>query len=317
MKSKIILFILLLSNIFSETLFPEIFGDDLKQLVINEYKTSSTLGYNSARDIMYSEIDIKAGNQLTGVYSGYTITLDLSQDPSTNAYEQGINCEHTWPQSLGSGSEPMKSDMHHLFPTKSNVNSSRGNDPFANSVDALTDKWYRNDSYIQSIPTQFINEYAEKYNPPNQSDERFEPREEQKGNTARAMVYFYTMYNDVADNNFWELQKEALLNWNFIDPPDNNEIDRTWAIASYQQNKPNPFVLDPTLFNRIYFWEDILSGDVNIDYELNVLDLVYMIDLIISQNSFSEEMMYIIDANQDNSFNVLDAVIFVQLIVGR
>ena len=317
MKSKIILFILLLANIFSETLFPEIFGEDLKQLVIDEYKTSSTLGYNNARDVMYSEIDIKAGNQLTGVYSGYTITLDLSQDPSTNAYEQGINCEHTWPQSLGSGSEPMKSDMHHLFPTKSNVNSSRGNDPFAESVDALTDKWYRNDSYIQNIPTQFINEYAEKYNPPNQSDERFEPREEQKGNTARAMVYFYTMYNDVADNDFWELQKEALLNWNFIDAPDNNEINRTWAIASYQQNKPNPFVLDPTLFDRIYFWEDILNGDINVDYELNVLDLVYMVNLIISQNSFSAEMMYIIDANQDNNFNVLDAVIFVQLIVGR
>ena len=91
----------------------------------------------------------------------------------------------------------------------------------------------------------------------NQNDERFEPREEQKGNTARAMVYFYTMYNNVADNNFWELQKEILLNWNFIDPPDNDEIDRTWSIASYQQNKPNPFVLDPTLFDRIYFWEDI------------------------------------------------------------
>ena len=42
-----------------------------------------------------------------------------------------------------------------------------------------------------------------------------------------------------------------------------------------------------------------------------------MIDLIISQNSFSDEMMHIIDANQDNNFNVLDAVIFVQLIVGR
>ena len=141
MKSKIILFILLLSNLFSETLFPGVFGNDLKQLIINNYKTSSTLGYNNARDIMYSEIDIKPGNQLTGVYSGYTITLDLSQDPSTNAYNQGINCEHTWPQSLGAGSEPMKSDMHHLFPTKSNVNSSRGNDPFAESIDGLTDKW--------------------------------------------------------------------------------------------------------------------------------------------------------------------------------
>ena len=316
MKSKIILFILLLSNLFSETLFPGVFGNDLKQLIINNYKTSSTLGYNNARDIMYSEIDIKPGNQLTGVYSGYTITLDLSQDPSTNAYNQGINCEHTWPQSLGAGSEPMKSDMHHLFPTKSNVNSSRGNDPFAESVDGLTDKWYRNDSYIQSIPSQFIDEYAEKYNPSNQSDERFEPREIQKGNTARAMVYFYTMYSNVAEASFWEVQKETLLNWNFIDTPDNDEIDRTWAIASYQQNKPNPFVIDPTLFDRIYFWEEILGGDINIDHELNILDLVAMIELVINQSSFSYEMMSFIDTNQDNSFNILDIVVFVQLIVG-
>ena len=316
MRSKIILFILLLSNMFSEILFPGIFGEDLKQLIINNYSTSLTLGYNNARDIMYSEIDIKPGNQLTGVYSGYTITLDLSQDPSTNAYDQGINCEHTWPQSLGAGSEPMKSDMHHLFPTKSNVNSSRGNDPFAESVDALTDKWYRNDSYIQSIPMQFIDEYAEKYNPSNQSDERFEPREEQKGNTARAMAYFYTIYSNVADNNFWELQDDILLEWNFIDPPDETEINRTWAIASYQQNKPNPFVVDPTLFDRIYFWEDILSGDINIDRSLNVLDLVTMVDFIINQDSLSDEMMLIVDINQDNGFNVLDIVVFVQLIVG-
>ena len=316
MKSKIILFILLLSNLFSETLFPGVFGNDLKQLIINNYKTSSTLGYNNARDVMYSEIDIKPGNQLTGVYSGYTITLDLSQDPSTNAYNQGINCEHTWPQSLGAGSEPMKSDMHHLFPTKSNVNSSRGNDPFAESVDGLTDKWYRNDSYIQRIPSQFIDEYAEKYNPSNQSDERFEPREIQKGNTARAMVYFYTMYSNVAEASFWEVQKETLLNWNFIDTPDNDEINRTWAIASYQQNKPNPFVIDPTLFDRIYFWEEILGGDINIDHELNILDLVAMIELVINQSSFSYEMMSVIDTNQDNSFNILDIVVFVQLIVG-
>jgi len=316
MKSKIILFILLLSNLFSETLFPGVFGESLKQLVINNYTTAATLGYTDARDIMYSEIDIKSGNQLTGVYSGYTITLDLSQDPSTNAYNQGINCEHTWPQSLGAGSEPMKSDMHHLFPTKSNVNSSRGNDPFAESIDTLTDKWYRNGSYIQTIPTQFIDEYAEKYNPPNQNDERFEPREEQKGNTARAMVYFYTIYHNVADDDFWELQKETLLEWNFIDPPDEDEINRTWAIASYQQNNPNPFVIDPTLFDRIYFWENILSGDINVDYELNVIDLVAMVEFVINSNSLSDEIIFIIDINQDGEFNVLDIVVFVQLIVG-
>ena len=317
MKLKIILFTFLFSFLSSETLFPGIFGDDLKELIISNYKTSSTLGYNNARDIMYSEIDIKANNQLTGVYSGYTITLNLSQDPSTNAYEQGINCEHSWPQSLGAGSEPMKSDMHHLFPTKSNVNSSRGNDPFDEVTDALTDKWYRNDYYIQTVPSEFINEYAEKYNPSNQSDERFEPREEQKGNTARAMAYFYTMYSQEADNNFWELQKETLFNWNYIDTPDTEEINRTWEIASHQQNNPNPFVIDPTIFDRIYFWQDILRGDINIDHYLDVLDLVQMIGIIVNQESYSDEILYIVDANEDGNFNVLDIVIFVQIIVGE
>ena len=315
-KSKIILSILLLSNLFSETLFPGIFGEDLKQLIISAYKPNSTLGYNAARDIMYSEIDIKPGNQLTGVYSGYTITLDLSQDPSTNAYEQGINCEHTWPQSLGAGSEPMKSDLHHLFPTKSNVNSSRGNDPFEEINDPITDKWYRNDYYIETLPMEFINEYAEKYNPPNQNDERFEPREEQKGNTARAMVYFYTMYSDVADNNFWELQKETIFNWHLEDGADDSEINRTWAIADYQQDKPNPFIIDSTLIERIYFWEDILSGDVNVDHTLNILDAVAMVSMIINQSSYSDELIDISDMNQDNQLDVLDIVMLIQIIVG-
>ena len=123
--------IFFLSFIYSQSYInPNVYGSDLLDYLEDNYKTTSTLGYTNCRDLMYSEIDIKNNNQLSCVYSGYTITLDLSQDPSTNAFEQGINCEHTWPQSLGAGSEPMKSDMHHLFPTKSNVNSSRGNDPF-------------------------------------------------------------------------------------------------------------------------------------------------------------------------------------------
>ena len=211
----------------------------------------------------------------------------------------------------------MKSDMHHLFPTKSNVNSSRGNDPFQEINDNLTDKWYRNDYYIESMPNEFINEYAEKYNPPNQSDERFEPREEQKGNTARAMVYFYTMYSEVADNNFWQLQKETLFNWHLEDYPDIAEINRTWAIASYQQNKPNPFVIDNSLIERIYFWEYILNGDINVDHSLDVLDLVQMINLIVNQAIYSSEELDILDANLDSSFNVLDIVIFVSNIIGE
>ena len=131
------------------------------------------------------------------------------------------------------------------------------------------------------------------------------------------MVYFYTMYYDIADQNFWNLQKETLSDWNFIDAPDTDEINRTWAIASYQQNKPNPFVVDPTLFDRVYFWQDILIGDINIDQNLDVLDLVQMITIIVNQEAFSNEELNILDANEDGNFNVLDIVVFVQTIVGE
>ncbi len=315
-KRKLIL-LLLCGFVYSETLFFGSFGNSLKNSIVNAYKTQSILGYNNARDVMYSEIDIKPGNQLVCAYSGYSINLDLSQDPSTDAFEKGMNCEHTWPQSMGSSSEPMKSDMHHLFPTKSNVNSSRGNDPFDESDDILTDKWYRGSVYIQSIPTSNINEYAEKYNPPNSDEERFEPREVQKGNTARAMAYFYTMYSDVADDNFWGIQKEVLSDWNHIDYPDEQEIARTWAIAVYQDNKPNPFVIDKTLFDRIYFWEMIDKGDINVDRSLDVLDIVSMTNLIINSIPLSNELLYITDINQDDGLNVIDIVAYIQIITGN
>jgi len=223
---------------------------------------------------MYSEIGIKEGNQLTGVYSGYTITLDLTQDPSSNAYEQGINCEHTFPQSMYSGTEPMKSDMHHLFPTKSNVNSSRGNDPFEEIPDEDSDIWYRNDYSQTDIPTEFIDEYAEKYNPSNQSDERFEPREEQKGNTARAMLYFYAMYSDVSNDEFWEIQKETLMDWHYYDEADEIETERTWKIAEYQDGLPNPFVIDSTLARRIWYPQSNLTVEYTDGWNLVGLPLI-------------------------------------------
>ena len=58
-KSKIILSILLLSNLFSETLFPGIFGEELKQLIIDEYKTTSTLGYNTSEILCIQKLTSK------------------------------------------------------------------------------------------------------------------------------------------------------------------------------------------------------------------------------------------------------------------
>ncbi|MBL7135780.1 MAG: endonuclease [Candidatus Marinimicrobia bacterium] len=248
-----LVFTLLLSTVFSQiqtTIGEGLSEQELLDYVITNYKTSTTLGYNGARDKLYGEIDIHDGNQLSCVYTGYTITIDDLAYPRNSTNAKGINCEHTWPQSMGAADEPQRSDMHHLFPCKDNVNSSRGNDPYAEIPDANTDKWFRLDYYQTTIPTENIDEYSEKEN---NSPERFEPREDHKGNAARAVFYFYSMYQYVANSSFWEVQKNTMSQWNYYDPVDQKEYDRSLKIASYQDNKPNPFVLDSTLARRIWF----------------------------------------------------------------
>lgn len=285
-------------------------GQPLLDYVVNNYKTSSTLGYTDARDVLYGTIDLKDGNQLSCVYTGYTITLDITLDPSTNAYNQGINCEHTWPQSMGAGDEPQKSDMHHLFPCKSNVNSSRGNDPYAEIPDEDTDTWYRNDYSQETVPTEYIDEYAEKFNPDDPNDETFEPREDHKGDASRAMFYFFAMYNDVADTNFWNEQRDVLLDWHYYDEVDTWELDRTWEIASYQENQPNPFVLDSSLARRIWYMDDGGTDTTTIDtldYHLVINEIMQNPSAVYDENG---EWFEIYNAGTDtvdlNGFTIKD-----------
>ncbi|MFO7896701.1 MAG: endonuclease [Candidatus Cloacimonadales bacterium] len=263
---KIVLSLSLLLALFSaeaEVIAGDLSGDILLQFLADNYKTTYTLGYDEARDIMYSEIDLQPYNLLECVYSGFTIELDPSLDPSTDAFYKGINCEHTWPQSYGSGSEPQKSDMHHLFPSKDNVNSSRGNSPFAENIDTETDKWYYNDIVLEEIPLTNIDKYSEK---DNGGSGYFEPRESHKGDAARAVFYFYTMYQDVADDDFFLEQKDILFKWHIYDPVSEVEMQRSDAIAEYQ-DYPNPFVIDETLINRIWYQDFLVQDRALIDQQ--------------------------------------------------
>lgn len=255
---RLIIFLILFSASFSQIIIGEgLNGQELLNYVVDHYKTSTTLGYGNARDVLYGIIDLREDNQLSCVYSGFTITLDVTQDPSTNAYNQGINCEHTWPQSMGASQEPQKSDMHHLYPCKSNVNSSRGNHPYSDIIDTETDTWYRNDYSQNTVPNEFIDQYAEKLNG---ATPVFEPREDHKGNASRAMFYFYAMYQQAADSTFWDTQKNTLFEWHSIDPIDQEELDRTWLISSYQEGHPNPFIIDSSLARRIWLTDHVGGG---------------------------------------------------------
>ena len=300
----------LFASMWSQEIIAEgMTGDSLVDYLRLNYKTNSTLGYSHARDTLYLQIERNNG-QVKGVYTNYSITLPDGLDPSTYLYENGIDCEHVWPQSKYEGIDPMKSDLHHLRPSKSNVNSSRGNKPFGENPDSYTDTWFWMNQSQSTIPTVNINEYSES------ETAYFEPREDRKGDIARSMFYFYTMYSEVANENFWQEQKETLKIWHEQDPSNNDEIIRTWAIAAYQQNKPNPFILDETLIVRAYFPDEMmLLGDLNGDTILNILDVVTMVGFIMGTTDLNPPYDVAADLNTDGLVNVLDVVTLVNIIL--
>lgn len=238
------------------TLYPGLTGQPLLDAIRADYAPAQTLGYNKARDSLYSYENYTHG-QVCGVYTRFCITLTPGADPSTDAYNQGINAEHTWPQSMGASAEPAKSDLHHLFPAKANVNSSRGNNPYGEIPDGEADGWYRQASSQSTTPTVFVDEWSEKDNdhPDPAFTGRFEPREDHAGNAARAVFYFAAIYSSevtaAGADGFFDVQKNDLINWHYQDPTDLSEDDRSIWISLKQGNE-NPFLIDSTLARRAF-----------------------------------------------------------------
>lgn len=234
----------------------------------NNYTPDQTLGYGPARDALYGSIDVDASTQeLKGIYSEFTIIMDYSTDPdpSTHALNMGINTEHAFPQSMGAGDEPARSDMFNIFPSRMEVNSSRSNCPFNDIVDTDTESWFYLNQELNTIPTTDIDKYAEKDNDAVyatlQASQQcsFEPREDKKGDIARAIFYFYAIYHPTNQNTylsyantaFFEAMTSILLQWHQDDPVDQEELDRNNAIKLLQGND-NPFIIDATLASRMY-----------------------------------------------------------------
>ena len=309
-KIKKIIIILFFSVGFSQEIIGEgLQGQELIQYLINNYKTSNVLSYNDARDAMYGYIDNENGS-VQCIYTEYTVDNVPSDNPRAYLYDNGIDCEHLFPQSMYEGTSPMKSDIHHLRPCKSNVNSSRGNKPYNESNDNQTQTWYWLEYQQSNPPNQNRDKYSES------ASGVFEPREEVKGDIARAIFYFYTMYSNVADDNFFEEQKDILYDWHQDDPINQLEVNRTWDIADYQ-DYPNPFILDETLIQRCYYEQDIdfVIGDVNLDNIINVLDIIVIMNYILNLSDLNDQQIELADMNQDQGINILDIVLLIGEII--
>jgi endonuclease I len=215
-------------------------GSALRSALANRIASGyNSLGYTIARDNMYASIDNVNGN-VECAYTGRTATFNTRAGANANSF----NCEHTFPQGFFNQNEPMRSDIHHLFPTDVAANSQRGNDPFGVVSNA---SWSQGGS--------------------KSGGGKFEPRNLQKGATARAMMYFVLRYQDYT--NFFQGQQAILYNWHRSFPPSPSEKQRNDDISALQNNR-NPFVDYPQYMDRMGAL--VGSGDLPANYEIYLSD---------------------------------------------
>ncbi len=234
-----------------------------------------TLGYNTARDSMFMWLDNKRTNgqgatvnTLESIYTGALATGYVSRSDCQTTYN--FNTEHTFPQSFFSQLDPMVSDLHHLFPTDDASNNYRSNNPFG---EVVSPTW----SSGGSIGTTSL----------------FEPRDVQKGATARAMLYFVMRYQNY--NNFLTSQEAVLRTWHQNFPPNQIEKKRNDDINLIQHNR-NPFVDYPQFIDRIHSISNTSVAPVLPSVDLTEDTIVYGF----VQQSVSNVFQYVI-VNKGNT----------------
>lgn len=169
------------------------------------------------------------------------------------------NREHVWCQSLSSGlwgTSGGGSDLHHIRPVETSLNSTRGNNRYGELYSREEFKKYYKDSSKNNVaPGGYSNDSAD----------IFEPLDNVKGDVARIVMYMYTHYNTCKNvggttngsgnssyfgtlkfTNVVNANTEAeaiamLLKWNKQDPVDAIERKRNDAIFEIQGNR-NPFI---------------------------------------------------------------------------
>lgn len=233
---------------------------ELKDIINNNY---NSLSYNTLYTVfetsdadsyyendgtvldMYSEIPSGADSySYAQIYSNR-----CTGSASYTAENECYNREHIVPQIVFNYQFPMKSDAHFVFPVDGYVNLKRSSYAYGEVSTAV---WTSsNGSKKGNNTTAGYSSYV------------FEPIDEFKGDIARALFYFATMYedsvanwnhtmfNNTSDQVFEDWFLAIILDWHENDPVDARDIQRNNVIYSYQNNA-NPFVDHPEWVNAIW-----------------------------------------------------------------
>jgi hypothetical protein len=172
---------------------------------------------------------------ITCVYSGENKVYTEPFDFTANGYSREHTFPHSWMPTNPAQSLPEYNDYHHLFPTNQNsANAVRSNYPLGNVV---------------NVSSTFM---GAKLGTNANGQVVYEPRDEHKGDAARAMMYEATCYTTVNGNSWafpnyissslaYGQDQSVIKQWHFEDLPDELERSRNDYLDSLQGNR-NPFV---------------------------------------------------------------------------
>ncbi len=211
------------------------------------------------------------------------------------------NREHVWCKSLSNNlwnktNSGCGSDLLHIRPTESSLNSGRDNDRYGN-VSGGTEIWYVNKSGVKVALGGY------------EKGTVFEPIDTVKGDVARIVMYVYTHYNTYKNIygttngsgsasffgtlNFTKIIAatsesaaiETLLEWHNSDPVDGLELARNEAAQDIQGNR-NPFVDHPEYAEAI--WGDNSSGSGGEDSHIEAFRAA--VEGIVTEGSLAQRL---------------------------
>jgi len=166
---------------------------------------------------------------VTCAYSGENIVFNDPFNWTATGYSREHTYAHSWMTSWPADSPelPEYNDQHNLYPTNlSEANQPRSNYPLG-VVTGTVSQSYLEGTLGQSATGQLV----------------YEPRDKQKGNAARAIMYMAICYgfNLNGDPQASNQDQNLLKTWHLADLPDDYEIARHEYIYSIQGNR-NPFI---------------------------------------------------------------------------
>ena len=207
-------------------------GENLKSALHEIIDDHTLIPYRSSetdtRDALMEMFeDPNNQNNLLLVYSGESI-------PKVNTSQW--NREHLWPQSFGVDNVPGRSDLFNLRPSDIDVNSERGN--------RIYDNVSGGSSHAEAPQSMF-------------DSSSWEPRDEEKGDIARAMFYMAVRYeggestpnlelSDSPNSGTYEFgMLSTLLQWHQMDAVNDHEREVNQIVYTSYQGNRNPFVDHP------------------------------------------------------------------------